>query len=69
MHSHRAVELLDDTFALSHRLTFNLNGVRVINDSVADGIGQIGIIEVFVLFGGVILRTENRRGCLGSGLY
>lgn len=41
VHSHRAVGLLDDALALSHRFAFNLDGVRIINDSVANGVGQI----------------------------
>ena len=41
VHGHHVEVLLNNALALSHGLAFNLNGIRIINDPVADGVSQI----------------------------
>ena len=62
-------ELLGDALALSHGLALNLDGIGVVDDSVTDGVGQGGVVQVLVPLAGIILGTEDGGGHLVPGLY
>ena len=63
-HSH-----VKKAFLLAHGFARNLDGIGVVDDTVADGVGKRWVVQVFVPFTGIILRTEDGGGCLVPCLY
>lgn len=61
--------LLRDALALAHGLSLDLDGIGIVDDPVADGVGQSGVVQILVPLAGVILGTEDGGGHLVSGLY
>ena len=61
--------LLRDALALAHGLSLDLDGIGIVDDPVADGVGQSGVVQVLVSLDGVILGTEDGGGHLVPGLY
>ena len=62
-------KLLGDALTLSHGFALNLDGIGVVDDSVTDGVGQGGVVQVLVPLTGIILGTEDGGGHLVPGLY
>ena len=58
-----------NALALSHGLALNLDGIGVVDDSVTDGVGQGGVVQVLVPLTGIILGTKDSGGHLVPGLY
>ena len=62
-------ELLGDALALAHGFALNLDGIGVVDDPVTDGVGQGGIVQIFMPLAGIILGTEDGGGHLVPSLY
>jgi len=58
-----------DAFALAHGVALHPDRIGIIDDPVADGIGQLWVVSIFMPAGHIELRAKNDRRNLASGFY